>query len=266
MKKTVKETLKAIGWMFTGAVLLLVGWFAFAQLVLVPRFESSVEGSLNRTRNTAEDFAQSPPRPSPDRFHYTRSMMSYLHIPDAAPAQPDVHAKWRGAALSYDPQSALEHAVTGHRVTAGTGAVLNYQIYSDNVDPPAMTERAVFEKLTIFLPKDIPSDYGLLSLSEAPGIIVFWSRGSPDLEKGQMCSGYAKSGEIDEYRRVSGELQAKLSFEMDAKGTAQPDGKACEPFTFRHATKFRARPVNRLDQWNGGGWGEVTPLDCMPNR
>lgn len=265
MNKAVKETLKAVGWMSAGAVLLVVAWFAYAQLVLLPQFRSRVGPLEEQAIITSGEYAQTPAQPAANSFRYRRSTMSYLYVPDAAPALPDDHAKWRGGWLPDDPRPAVEHAVTGHRVATGSGAMLNYQRYSDDVDPPAATDYAVFEKITVFLPENLTGDYGHLSLSENPEIVVFWSRGSPQLDRGVMCSGYARSGEI-EYRRVAGELEAKLFFEISPKGTVQPDGRACEPFTFRHASEFWAGSVDRLDQWTGGGWGKVSPLECMPGR
>lgn len=257
--------MKAVGWMFAGAVLLLAGWFAYAQLILVPQFESRIKDSLEREAVTSEDYAQTPAHSEGRSIRYRSSTMSYLYIPDAMPALPNDHAKWRETALPDDPRLAVEHAVTGHRVATGSGAVLNYQRYSDNADPPAVTDRAVFEKITVFLPEDLAGDYGHMSLSETPEIIVFWSRGSPQLEKHVMCSGYATDGEI-EYRRVAGNLEAKISFEISPKGTTQPDGKSCTPFTFQLASEFWPGKVDQLDQWNGGGWGKISPLECTPGR
>jgi hypothetical protein len=265
MNKTIRNSLKAVGWMFAGAVVLVVTWIAFGHLILVTLFDldepREFEGPV---MVEIDDDRKSGARSGYGRT-YNHSIMSHLYTPDAAPALPDEHAEARGAWSPVDSRQSMEHAVTGHRVARGSGAMLNFQRYSDDAELPAVTDRAVFEKLTVFLPEDIPGDYGHLSLSETPEIIVFWSRGSPDLDKGQMCAGYARSGEI-EYRRVSGQVEAKLSFEIDARGTAQPDGRACEPFTFRHASEFWTREVDRLDAWNGGGWGKASLFDCMPSR
>jgi len=266
MNRTVKETLKAVGWMFAGAVLLTVGWIAFGHLILGALFDLDETHGLQGPIMVESGDEESPGGDIRHSPRYHQSTMSYRYAPNAAPATPDDHAKAR-AGWSPDAPAPLSfgHAVTGHRVTSGSGAMLNYQRYSDDVEPPAVTDRAVFEKLTVFLPEDIQDDYGFLSLSDNPEIIVFWSRGSPNLESKVMCAGYATSGEI-EYRRVAGKLEAKLSVEINASGTVQPDGRKCEPFTFRLSTEFWSTRVERLGEWGGGGWGRVSALECMPSQ
>lgn len=266
MNKAIKNSLQAVGWMIAGAVLLVIGWFAFAQFVLLPRFESGQIPEFQKpTVVEASDARLPDTRPNYRRRGYNRSTMSHVYARGAAPARPQDHVVARGGWTLGDSRSSLEHAVTGHRVVPGSGAMLNYQRYSGDVDPPAITDRAEFEKLTVFFPGDPPGDYGYLPLFENPNIILFWSRGSPDLDKGQICAGYAKSGVI-EYRRVSGKFEAKLAFEIDASGSAQPDGSACEPFEFRHSSEFWTRDAADLEQWNGGDWGRVSIMDCMPDR
>ena len=93
MNKAVKETLKAVGWMSAGAVLLVVAWFAYAQLVLLPQFRSRVGPLEEQAIITSGEYAQTPAQPAANSFRYRRSTMSYLYVPDAAPALPDDHAK-----------------------------------------------------------------------------------------------------------------------------------------------------------------------------
>jgi len=260
-----KETVKAVAWMLAGAFLLIAGWFAYAQFVLVPRLQAySIETEGNEiTADSRITPVETPP--AFKRHSYRHSTMSYLYIPDAAPAEPDEYAKWRKSWKTEDKRVAVEHAISGHRIAPGSGMVLNYQRYSDDVELPEATDRAVFEKLTIFFPENLAGEYGDLRLSENPKIIAFWSRGSPDLAKGIICSGYASSGEI-EYRRVSDKLEAKITLDISPNGSVQPDGRPCSPFTFRKALKFWRSSVENLEPWNGGGWGNVSPLECAPSR
>lgn len=140
--------------------------------------------------------------PTAADYHIKYEWQSIYWMRNAEPVEIEPHrALMASMRTGSVPAEIGEFMVTGHRVTAGHGAVLAMRKYvntpnSKFSDPGA----GRYEYLTIYLPDGLPMEGETLVFGEtAPGApFAIWSEGEPLVGIfGRSCFGYAVKGTIE---------------------------------------------------------------------
>jgi hypothetical protein len=172
-----------------------------------------------------------------------------FYVESASLSSLNAHESYRKALLAGNAvQIPKTFAVTGHRISSGTGTVLAYRAYAPG--PIFRTDQGSFQKLTIYVPFSVSAPVSRLGLSREGGTVVFWSSGSSNFPGISGCVGYASAGSLRFDSIESDKIIAALGIEFKS---FSPGGweQDCKQFTFDKTLTFKRKDVHNLTPWEG---------------